>query len=174
MTASFVVDTNVAVVANGKAPQASPSCVLACVDALSRIRSAGRVVLDTSLLILDEYRRQLSPSGQPGLGDAFYKWVWQNQGNPDCCEWVDIHQRRGAAEDFEEFPRDPALCQFDRDDRKFVAVVRASPSKPPVLNAVDSDWWTFRTILARYGVEVEFVCRDQFPRRPKTKGGRRS
>lgn len=162
MTNAYVVDTNVAVVASERSPQAPARCVIACIDALSRIQSGNLVVLDRSHLILDEYRRNLSPSGQPGVGDMFFKWIWQNQGNPACCEWVDIHKKQTIEEDFDEFPSDPELSRFDLSDRKFVAAARASPSSPSVMNAVDSDWWTFRSVLSRYGVQVEFLCPDQF------------
>ena len=40
-----VMDTNVAVVANGAAEQAGPDCVDACIEALAYVRKARRVVL---------------------------------------------------------------------------------------------------------------------------------
>lgn len=47
-------------------------------------------------------------------------------------------------------------------DRQFVAVAIASPDRPTVLNAVDSDWWNHRGALERYGVVVDFLCPEQF------------
>ena len=107
---SFVVDTNVAVVASGRSPQAGAVCVLACTDALEEIQRRGRIVMDDRRLILGEYMRNLSPSGRPGLGDVFFKWVLQNCGNSERCEQVEIHPRvtKDQAEDYEEFPADPA------------------------------------------------------------------
>ena len=67
----MVIDTNVAVVANGEADQAGPRCRLNCIAKLSEIRDECRVLLDNSNLIFEEYRNILSFSGQPGLGDAF-------------------------------------------------------------------------------------------------------
>ena len=87
MTA-VVMDTNVAVAANGKAPQAGARCVLTCVDMLLQMRERHTVLLDSLGLMLEEYRRNLSPSGQPGPGDAFFKWLWDNQGNPEHCRQV--------------------------------------------------------------------------------------
>jgi hypothetical protein len=162
MKRSVVLDTNVLLVASNRSPQASPKCVLVCVEALVRIQSSERVVFDQGYLIIVEYRNNLSPSGQPGLGDAFLKWLWQNQANPECCEVVEIHARPGPVEDYEEFPNDPALTDFDPRDRKFVAVALASPSRPPVLNATDSDWWNYRGTLEDHGVRVEFLCPKQF------------
>ena len=159
---AYVVDTNVAVVANRKSPQAGPACVLACVNSLEQIVRQGKVLLDDKRRILDEYMRNLSLSGQPGFGDAFFKWVWQNQANTKTCETVVIHPRDDSGEDYEEFPDDPALSKFDRSDRKFVAVAVASNCNPTVLNAVDRDWWDFRELLEAHGLRITFLCSGQF------------
>jgi hypothetical protein len=161
---AVVVDTNVAVVANGKAEQASLDCQQACVDTLKNIRERGTVVLDDAMRILKEYMNNLSLSGQPGLGDAFLKWVWEHQ-STTRCEQVHITPRSDREDDFEEFPADPDLEGFDPSDRKFVAVVRVSRHKPPVLNAVDTDWWHFRTPLKKHRVRVRFLCPEHMKER---------
>ena len=51
-----------------------------------------------------------------------------------------------------------------RDDRKFIAVAVAHPEKPPILQAVDSQWWDFRDAFRRNGVTVEFICEDDIQR----------
>ena len=155
--AAVVMDTNVAVVANDKTEQAGPKCVSTCIDTLRQIQ-AGRLLLllDNGNEIIQEYQGNLHPSGKPGSGDAFFKWLWRNQFNDEYCRRVLItpHDERG----FEEFPDDPDLASFDRDDRKFVAVALASKSDPRVLNASDTDWRDYREPLRRHGVEVEFLC----------------
>lgn len=153
---AVVVDTNVMVVANGKAEQAGPGDILACVDALEKARSKQIVSIDEGHRLFDEYFTYTSHSGQPGVGDAFAKWLFENQGNAARCEQVTITPKVNDPEDFEEFPNDPYLTGLDRSDRKFVAV--ASVYKPRVLNATDSDWWDFRLALARHGVVVTFLC----------------
>jgi hypothetical protein len=158
---AFVVDTNVPVVANHRAEQASPRCVLACVAALEEVHERGLVVLDDERRVLKEYMDNLSMSGQPGVGDYFMKWVWENQAVSERCEQITITPRQEAPDDFEEFPRDPELAEFDRADRKFVALALASAQRPTVLNAVDSDWWLFGAALARHGVRVDNLCPDQ-------------
>ncbi|MDQ2694925.1 MAG: hypothetical protein M3Z21_06015, partial [Pseudomonadota bacterium] len=90
MKPAAVVDTNVCVVANQKSAQAGPECVLRCVDALENIKRRGIVVLDDRMYILEEYRKHLSFAGQPGVGDMFFKWIWDNQANPRRCERVAI------------------------------------------------------------------------------------
>jgi hypothetical protein len=158
---AYVVDTNVAVVANGRAPQAGPGCVRACVNALREARNA-LIVLDDGMRILHEYMQNLSLAGQPGAGDYFLKWVFENQAVPERCERVPLTLRSHDSDDFNEFPIDVALQNFDRSDRKFVAVAHASANRPAVLNAVDSDWWTFRDALGLHGIQVVFVCPEQF------------
>ena len=154
----IIVDTNVAIVANGKTEQADQRCISKCRAKLQHIRDEYRLLLDNRNLILDEYRRNLNPSGQPGLGEGFFIWLWQNQANPEYCRKVAVKPHKNR--EFEEFPDDPNLSSFDRDDRKFVAVALASGTTPKVLNASDTDWWHHRQALRQNGVEVVFLCPD--------------
>ena len=116
------------------------------------------LILDSDGAILAEYARHLSRSGQPGFGDAFYKWVFDQQANRNRVRRVTItpDPQRGYA----EFPDDPALAAFDHDDRKFVAVAIKHSSKrpPPIVNATDTDWKTHQAALARHRISIEFVC----------------
>ena len=114
--------------------------------------------------ILNEYiqQKELSFSGQPGVGDAFFRWALNNQANLLRCDLVEIHPRNNSEYDFEEFSDDPDLERFDQSDRKFVAVARANQHQPSILNLVDSDWWSFRESLVKHGVTVEFSCPGQF------------
>lgn len=156
MRERVVVDTNVPIVANGRAAQASPECVTACIERLREIRGGGAVLLDDGGRILEEYSRGLSRSGYPGAGDAFFKWVWDRQGVVDRCVRVRVTPHPGRV--FAEFPEAADLRDFDRDDRVFVAVAKSSRPVPPILNASDTDWWAHRDALRREGVEVEFIC----------------
>jgi len=150
-----VVDTNVAAVANAEDNHA-PNCVIACIGYLRDMCASGMIVLDDDWRILQEYGGRLRSGGQPGVGDAFYKWVLTNRANPDRCTLARItpHPARG----FEEFPDDPDLRGFDPDDRKFIAVACAHPDDPPVAQALDSEWWGFRKALDANGVTVNFLC----------------
>lgn len=154
---SAVIDTNVPVIANGRGTHAGLNCVLACIEALSSVRSNGPVLLDDHDLILEEYRGHLSYAGQPGLGDAFFKWLWENQANPNHCRRVPITPV-GPPRYFAEFPEDPELDGFDADDRKFVATAVSSGERPRILNASDTDWWQHHTALERNNVLVTFTC----------------
>ncbi|MDP2644195.1 MAG: hypothetical protein Q8P24_04600 [Desulfobacterales bacterium] len=157
MSSWVVIDTNVGIVANRRHESANVDCILACIKALSKARQQV-VVVDDAFRIFAEYRRYLSPSGQPGPGDAFFKWLWDNQGNRRRCQQINITALSFGDGDFLEFPHDPDLAGFDRSDRKFVAVAIASGTFPPILNASDKDWWEYREALGRNGITVEFLC----------------
>jgi hypothetical protein len=143
---TFVVDTNVCIVANGRS-HASPGCVIACVRRLVELRS-HQIAIDDGAEILDEYKRHLHTNEAPLEGHAFYRWLVTNLFNESICAQVPMAP----------FPDDSALSTFDRGDRKFVQVALALSSRPPILNAVDSDWRDFETALAAHGVHVEFLC----------------
>jgi hypothetical protein len=146
-------------VANGRgeSPQASEDCVISCVRRLQEIMESGTIVLDEDHWILSEYRDNLRSDGQPGVGDAFLKWVYNYQWNPQRCDRVRITPLADGT-GFAEFPRDPDLTGFDPSDRVYVAAACAHPGHPPILNAVDTDWWIFRDILQRNGVALQFLC----------------
>lgn len=149
-----LVDTNVGVTANYKS-SASDECALACIQTLRAITERGHLVLDDIGLIFEEYRRNMSMSGQPGVGDVFLRWVHDNQYNTDRCTRVRITPENGS---FNEFPAEEALKDFDRSDRKFVAVAAAHGENPPILVACDKDYWIAREALSAAGIRIEFLC----------------
>ncbi|MDE0427470.1 MAG: hypothetical protein OXN25_21660 [Candidatus Poribacteria bacterium] len=156
-----IVDTNVPLVANGKADQASEDCVETCIDELMKITEGNvKLVLDDLRRIIGEYRNKLNPGGFPGVGDAFLKWVEINWANPQQCDLVSITPTDDLEANFQEFPTDTALSDFDPDDRKFIAVALAHPEKPPILQALDTAWWHYRDALHQNGVTVDFICED--------------
>jgi hypothetical protein len=148
-----VVDTNVLMVANKKNKAASPECIQVCADKLHEIASAGKVVLDDGWRILHEYGKHLNPSGQPGFGDFFYKWVLTNRKNPRHCELVKITPLPSDIENFLEFPGDERL-----------AVSMSHNQHPPVLQALDSEWWRFKAELEDNGINIVFLCETDISR----------
>jgi hypothetical protein len=155
---AVIVETNVIAVVNQMAIHADQACILACISALQTARLKRKILIDASLFIFTEYFRYASRSGQPHLGDAFVKWLWDNQANIRHCERVNITPCDDNYENFEEFPSDAELAGFHGDDRKFVAVALASRKKPKILNAVDTDWWIFRTQLKNHNISIQFLC----------------
>ena len=159
---AVIVDTNVVVVANGRSEQASFHCVETCGERLEEImRGEMKLVLDNRWIILREYMQNLRSNGAD-VGDRFLGWILVNK--DERCDLVPITPIDGAENEFEEFPPDPALDGFDRDDRKFIAVACAHPEKPPILQAVDSQWWDFRDALRENGAPVEFICENDIQR----------
>ncbi|MCK4822267.1 hypothetical protein KA005_41270 [bacterium] len=112
---------------------------------------------------LSEYIKNLVPSGQPGPGDRWLKWLLSNLGNPNRCEQVHITPDPEKPGDFLEFPNDPGLSGFDLSDRKFVAVVCVSNFDPEIHNASDTDWWDYYTPLNKNGIII-FLCPDSMRR----------
>jgi hypothetical protein len=160
----LIVDTNVPIVANQhQSPQASPLCILACIDKLREIQIEHILVLDNNREIIREYIRNLHSSGQPGVGNAFLKWVLTNQANPLRCELVELELDDQG--EYINFPKAEALAHFDLSDRKFVAVALTHLAHPPILNAVDTDWWHHRQVLAEQGVQVDFLCPEEMLKR---------
>lgn len=162
--ASYVVDVNVPIVAEKKSDQTHNQCISACIKALEKILLNGSIVLDENWLIMKEYENHLKPKGEPGLGFAFLRWIYENKANPARCIWVRLNIGRDESE-IEEFPRDQSLERFDRADRKYVAVSIASGINPIIVNAVDSDWWDYGTQLRSIGISIENLC-SQPIRRP--------
>ena len=156
-----VIDVNVAIVANGRSIHADDMCELACIQALKQARE-GLICIDDRDAIMAEYRKNLSLSGQPGVGDEFMEWLHQNQHTENVCERVDIHPDVDWG--FVEFPHDDELGRitdsqrFDPSDRKYVAVALASKNSPDILNAVDSDWRQFGNAWSRHGIHVRELC----------------
>jgi hypothetical protein len=166
---TVIVDTNVPKVANQESEQASGACIVRCTEEIEAFRNGdyGRLVLDDQWQIIKEYKANLQSSGQPGVGDAFLRWVLTNHTNQDLCWCVPIHPLPDGTS-FEEFPDDAALARFDKDDRKFVAVakacVRAHNENPTIWNAVDPHWWIARRELQANDLNIRFLCEDDVRR----------
>lgn len=161
---TVVIDANVLAVANRLAEHVNEDCIRLCASRLANVRRAERVALDQDNVIWSQYARQCSYRGSPGLGSEFFRWLHQRRWDPRYCEAVALRRRGDDPDaDFESFPADDALSGFDRDDRVFIAVARASRQAPPVLNATDTRWRPHLAALARHGVVVEILCPQHWP-----------
>lgn len=155
-----IVDTNVPKVAN-LATNPDPDsdvpeeCIKACFEAIAHVTKKRGLVIDAGDEIFDEYRQQLSMSGQPGIGDRFMKWVHDNRWSLHDSQRVKITKNDDS---YDEFPVHDGLKDFDRSDRKFIAVANAHADKPPILQATDSKWWRWKNALDEVGITVKFLC----------------
>lgn len=149
---AFVVDTNVAIVANGRDTHADISCQLSCVERLENLTRQGVAAVDTQGLILAEYAKHLFWSGGPGVGDAFFKFLVDRQ-HADQRVWqVPITHCEDERQGFKELPEN----EFDPSDRKFLAV--AVVANAVVLNATDSDWAEQASLMEALDVQVDQLC----------------
>lgn len=158
----YVVDTNVAVVANGRDGDHDIDCRLACVEQIRTIfqKTRHRTILDDAGAILEEYRVYLNPHGQPGVGDEFYRFLLNFRGNPKRIIQVALAKDANTGA-YVDFPNNPDLAQFDPGDRKFAAAARVG--RGVVLNAVDSDWKQFADPLRNAGIKVKELCPQCLP-----------
>ena len=146
-----VVDTNVAIAANGRHTHADLACQRACIRELLEVCRGKVVAIDDSGLIFDEYKHHLRFAGAPGVGDIFFKHLHDHQWVPTRVNRVSItpsDDTRG----FEELP----VNDLDKSDRKFLAVARKAEAA--ILNATDSDWNEHEELTRRLGVTVHQIC----------------
>lgn len=152
---AVVIDTNVLLVANEQHEEASPECVLTCAQKLLWAQQHGVVVIDDAYRIISEYCNKPKVNGTR-TGDAFLKWLLQNQTNADRVHQVQINETH--LNHFAEFPDQALQPDFDPPDRKFPAVANAHHNKPPILQAADCKWLNWWPALHAVGVSVDFVC----------------
>jgi hypothetical protein len=153
-----VVDTNVATTANAINGGAPAACVVASARALQQVMTRGHLYIDAEKRIITEYRRNLSAKGQPGPGDAFLKWLLTHEWNDQQITRVPLTPKADDPEDFNELPAATDGTVYDPSDRKFLAVARAHPDHPPILQAFDSKWWGWQSALREISVNIYFLC----------------
>lgn len=156
-----VVDTNVAVVANGKNTQADLACQLACIRKLEKICHEKTIALDDQDLIFKEYKQSLRFAGAPGVGDMFFKHVHNHRYNETRVKQVRITPSDDDRRGFEALPEN----DLDPSDRKFLAT--ALEAGGVILNAADSDWCEQEELTRSLGVEVRQICPQHASKKSK-------
>ncbi len=151
-----VVDTNVAIVSNGGDTHTDAACQHECQARLTELVTDGVVLIDDQGLILSEYRRRLKHSGQPGLGDAFFKFLHDHLGTKERVRKIKLTPDDKAVGNYAEFQPLARIAGFDPNDMKFAAVALAG--KVPVWNATDSDWAEHGPALGALGLRVRQLC----------------
>ena len=150
----FVVDTNVAVVANGRDTHADIPCQMSCVRRIKSLMQGGVVVLDDMGLIMDEYGSRLKFGGAPGVGDSFFKYLFDSQHQGKRVRRVSVTRCSDEHRGFRELPQN----DLDPSDRKFLAVAVVSGAS--ILNATDSDWSEQQALADSLRIEIEQLCPD--------------
>jgi len=132
-----------------------PTLVVSSIELLQRIQKKGTyVVLDEDFEIFNEYKNYLSFSGQPGVGDIFFKWLFDNCWGFPSSERIKLHKTENG---YKEFPRGMENTNVDLDDMKFFAVSNAHPLKPDIYEATDSKWWNWRNAAMQCGIRIQFL-----------------
>lgn len=151
MAGKIVIDTNVAISANGKNTHASFDCQLSCIELLQTCKNL-QIAIDKTGLIMEEYKRHLSHAGQPGVGDMFFKYLHDNQHAEDKIHTVNITLSSNIGRGFEELP----INSLDSSDRKFLAT--AVVAQAVIVNATDSDWAEQSELLETLHIEIQQLC----------------
>lgn len=155
---NVVVDTNVAITANGHDTHASLACQYACTVFLEELLSPvkrAHIVLDEQGLIFTEYSNHLHYKGQPGVGDIFFKYLHDHMYLGKKIRLVPITSIADEACGFNELPPN----SVDKSDRKFLAAAVTAGAE--IVNAVDTDWHEQKAFVAGLGVNIQQLCPDQ-------------
>lgn len=152
---NVVIDTNVAIAANGRETHASLACQYACIEFLERLadsKSRDVALLDNGELILDEYKRHLKFHGQPGVGDLFFKHLHDNAHSFGNVRLIQVTPNDIEGRGFNELPAN----SLDKSDRKFLVV--ALIGNGTLINALDTDWHEQIEFIRGLGVRIEQLC----------------
>ena len=152
MMTSFVVDTNVAIAANGRNTHADLECQLECIKKLENICRQQVVVVDDGNLIFDEYKGYLNFAGVPGVGDMFFRYLFNHGYDETRVRRIPITPCSDDRFGFKELPEN----DLDKSDRKFLAA--ALVAQATILNATDGDWSEQEALTKSLGVTVQQLC----------------
>lgn len=149
-----IVETNVAVIANGQNTDVVLDCQAACIRFLMAVVNGRITLVDAGDAIQKEYLCAIEQARPYQVGAQFLVHLLRNAWNEKRVRRISLPIEANG--EFSDFPDDPRLTSFDRSDRKFAAVARMTGT--PVTNATDSDWTNYKTPLAENGINVEFLC----------------
>lgn len=148
-----IIDTNVLIVANRASDQADIECEANAARTLYDAMRNRIILIDTHSLAISEYATYCHRSGQPGIGDLFFKSLLDNIANQSRVIRVDIGSE---PEEIDRLIPDK-LSNFDPSDRKWIALSIAG-SADWIVNATDSDWTQRKDDLDEAGVCVLELC----------------
>lgn len=157
----YIIDTNIFIAANGKADQLKEEDINKCKLFVASLFSDTTISLDLQGEIFKEYFDHVNWSGQPGIGDAFVKNLWDRQHDKTICEMVDIKKDKNGI--YKQLRNKDDLLQFDPNDHKFIAVCLGSKNPVGICNACDSDWENNKSLLSKYKIIVYEILQGSAP-----------
>lgn len=158
MNDKLIMDTNVAV----KAATPQEECESEewdmqekCVDFIGKFvkNPASQLVLDLDYEIITEYRNRI-PSNTD-MGKIFWRWFNTYIGQIPFENMVKLD--KDSEGNYVMFPLEARTKEFDRSDRKFVALARMHSEHPAIVEASDGKWFGFKETFEEYGVHIEFL-----------------
>ncbi|MFC5551336.1 hypothetical protein [Massilia aerilata] len=155
-----IVDTNVAISANGRDTHASLQCQLNCIEFLQSLvsfSSKAKTAVDAGGVILEEYSKYLFHRGAPGVGDQFFKYLHDNMYSGTRVIVGTITPIDDDNRGFEELPKN----QLDKSDRKFAAL--AVVTGADIYNALDTDWQEAKALFDQTNITIKQLCPDHCP-----------
>jgi len=166
MKSLYIMDTNVAKVADfDDSPQASLECQKRCYQFVEDIviNKKIRLILDTRWAVMGEYHDVIKKKG--GIGEQLIRLLASTIGSEEYSLLLPITPQNGHDEGYAEFPNhDERLADFDRRDRKWIALARVYIQKypdqpsPPIKQATDDKWHAFEAFFKDYGILIDWVC----------------
>lgn len=147
---NYVIDTNVAVVANGRDTHAELTLQLECNNFLAKLlkNARHRIILDTEYEIFSEYKKYLNFNGSPGMGDILFKYVHDHMHMNKKIRLHPITKIADMSRGYEELP----INSLDPSDRKFLATAVVGSAE--IVNATDGDWAENKVLTQSLGIEI--------------------
>lgn len=168
-----IIDTNVIYKASipiSKLDGDDLDCAHKCVCFLDRFvkNHANILVLDRGRRILKEYINAYKEFKHmcPGYAIVFFRTAVGDKLGFHVDDSTEITPN---GDSFCEYPSDARLLNFDRSDKKFIALANAHASHPQIVEGTDSKWWGIKDVLAEHGISVLFVDEDYIRRKYEKK-----
>ncbi len=161
MNNKVIMDTNVAVKAAtppGKCKEEELKMQKTCMKFIKNFTDnpESKLVIDTDYEIIREYRNRVP--GNTNIGKIFWRWFNAYAGRISSEDIVKLEKDSDG--NYLMFPMEQRTKDFDYSDRKFIALAKAHPEHPPIIEAADGKWLGYRDIFEEYGIHIKFLDLD--------------
>lgn len=158
MNDKIIMDTNVAAKAATPQEECKPeewNMQEQCIEFIREFTKNidSQLVLDFDYEIIKEYRNRI-PDNTP-IGKIFWRWFNSYIGKIPFENMAKLE--KDADGNYIMFPLEKRTEEFDKSDRKFVALARTHNEHPPIIEAADGKWLGFKDVFSEYGVHIEFL-----------------
>lgn len=150
----LVIDTNVLMIADRRGSDITQLCVDSAIECVASLSDGNVICLDEDDAILDEYAANIKEIRPYSLVAKLLIDLRQQRYSAS-----NIHRAplpKNHAGEYKDCPQSLIDANFDRSDRKFVALAKVTQAT--VCNAVDTDWFDHADLLCREGIQVNNLC----------------